>query len=244
MTPFTAVASIVNENSILISFSDTLHSALPAYIADFRHSLTTKFQGRITDFVQSYTTLLVQIDCSHTSVIEFFEALNNFLGNWQKKHPLPGAHTLTGSKIVKVPVYYANETGPELAALANTAGLSINSVIQLHSQTVYTVFAMGFAPGFAYMGEVNAKIAKARLTTPKKAVAAGSVGIAGNQTGIYPQRSPGGWNIIGRTPINLYRLDSDNNLICLLKTGDQVEFVAIDKNEYHQLNETHAVCRA
>lgn len=134
--------------------------------------------------------------------------------------------------ITTIPVCY---NGEDLEWVASFHQLTTTEVIQLHSGVIYHVFMNGFLPGFAYMGTVNEKIITARKDKPRLRVAAGSVGIAGAQTGIYPIDSPGGWQIIGTTPLQLFNKKEADP--CLIKAGDQVQFFAIDKNEFDKLNE-------
>ena len=140
--------------------------------------------------------------------------------------------TVQTKPVTTIPVYY---NGEDLDWVASVHQLTTTEVIQLHNEVIYHVFMNGFLPGFAYMGTVNEKIITARKDKPRLRVAAGSVGIAGAQTGIYPIDSPGGWQIIGRTPLQLFnKIKADP---CLIKAGDRVQFFAIDKKEFDQLNE-------
>jgi len=116
--------------------------------------------------------------------------------------------------------------------MAGNTGMDSEEIIALHHQKSYVVFTLGFSPGFAYMGKVDLRIAEPRLPSPRERVAKGSVGIAGVQTGVYPQDSPGGWNIIGRSPMGMYEVDDANNLSCALQAGDRVKFFPIEKQEF------------
>ena len=136
-------------------------------------------------------------------------------------------------RLVEIPVCYAPGYGPDLDALARSAGLSSEAVIDLHSATEYRVYMLGFLPGFAYLGRVDRRIAAPRRASPRTHVPAGSVGIAGEQTGIYPQASPGGWNLIGRTPLPLF--DARNANPTLLHPGDRVRFYPVSPERFHQL---------
>jgi inhibitor of KinA len=127
-------------------------------------------------------------------------------------------------RAIEIPVTYGGADGPDLAAVAGFAGLSEADVVRIHTQTPYRVYMLGFLPGFAYMGPVDARIAMPRLDTPRLRVAAGSVGIAGLQTGIYPCDTPGGWRIIGRTELKMF--DAGRAEPFLLKAGNHVKFVA------------------
>jgi inhibitor of KinA len=130
--------------------------------------------------------------------------------------------------IVRIPVCYAAEFAPDMRSLASEKGLSIQEIIDLHTAPVYRVYTIGFLPGFCYLASLDDKLVTARKQAPVP-VAAGSVGIAGAQTGIYPMNSPGGWNIIGRTPIQLFNATSEE--LVKLKPGDRVQFYSISKKE-------------
>ena len=133
----------------------------------------------------------------------------------------------------EIPVWYHASVGPELPVLAARSGLSEAEVIGLHSEREYPVFALGFAPGFGFMGLVDERLASPRLSTPRKRVAAGSVGIAERQTAAYPAVSPGGWNLIGRTPVRLF--DHAREGYSLLQPGDRVRFVAVSHEQFMAL---------
>ncbi len=129
------------------------------------------------------------------------------------------------STIIRIPVCYHPTLAPDLESLCHQQQIDIDTLITLHTQKTYRVFMNGFLPGFAYMGTVDGRIATPRHASPRKQVPAGSVGIAGHQTGIYPFESPGGWQLIGRTSVSLFNPHSDNP--CLLKPGDEVQFYSI-----------------
>ena len=134
---------------------------------------------------------------------------------------------------VDVPVCYGGEFGPDLNDVAAYGACSEDEVVALHSGTTYTVYLLGFVPGFPYMGEVNGRISAPRRATPRPAVPAGSVAIAGAQTGIYPLLTPGGWNIVGRTPVKPY--DPSRGVPFLFQPGDRVRFRPIDRGEFERL---------
>ena len=132
-----------------------------------------------------------------------------------------------------LPVWYDLSVGPELSLLAARIGGPVSEVIRRHSEREYQVFALGFAPGFAFMGLVEEALAAPRLNTPRKRVAAGSVGIAERQTAAYPAQSPGGWNLIGRTPSALF--DRNREGYSLMQPGDTVQFEAVSHAEFIRL---------
>ena len=139
--------------------------------------------------------------------------------------------------IVKVPVCYDSVYGPDLSYISDQNKISITNIIQIHISTIYRIYMLGFLPGFAYMGELDEQIACPRKSKPVF-VEAGSVGIAGKQTGIYPLRSPGGWQVIGRTPIKLFNKDKNDPVF--FKPGNNVQFYSITKDEFEDIKSRNA----
>ena len=184
------------------------------------------FAAHLIDLVPSYTTLMVHYDLLALTPAQarelIAEALHNLAPNAQA----------SGQRHV-LPVWYDLSVGPELSLLAQRSGLAIPEVIRRHSERDYQVFALGFAPGFAFMGLVEETLAAPRLGTPRKRVAAGSVGIAERQTAAYPVVSPGGWNLIGRTPSKLF--DRERDGYSLMQPGDTVRFEAVSHAEFINL---------
>ena len=133
-------------------------------------------------------------------------------------------------RLIKIPVCYEQEFAPDIHSLASGNNVSVEEVIALHVSKIYRVYMLGFLPGFSYLGEVDERIATPRKPTPQP-VAAGSVGIAGKQTGIYPFASPGGWQIIGRTPLTIFDPHAGDDA-ALLRAGDRVQFFSITANEF------------
>jgi len=140
---------------------------------------------------------------------------------------------LPAPRRIEIPVVYGGEYGPDLEGVARQHGLAADDVVRLHAGATYRVYMLGFAPGFAYMGGLPDAIATPRRAEPRTAVPAGTVGIGGSQTGIYPLVSPGGWQLIGRTPLRLF--DAGNEPPTLLRVGDVVTFRAIEQNEFGAL---------
>ena len=173
-----------------------------------------------------------------TFLIRYNETAFSTAFEFVKHHVLKLAIEINNSEIhestdkIIIPVYY---NGEDLEYVANLHQLTVEAVIKIHTTVTYRVFMTGFLPGFAYMGTVDEKIITPRKEKPRLHVAAGSVGIAGAQTGIYPIDSPGGWQLIGKTPLQIFNKEKINP--CLLKAGDKIQFVAVDKNEFEKLNE-------
>jgi inhibitor of KinA len=141
--------------------------------------------------------------------------------------------SLPPQRSVEIPVCYGGERGPDLADVAAHNSCSPDDVVRIHSSGEYLVYFLGFSPGFPYMGGLSPKIATPRLATPRTRVPAGSVAIGGSQTGVYPVSSPGGWRIIGRTPLRLFRPNEQPPV--LLQMGDIVHFTPITYEEFAQL---------
>lgn len=138
--------------------------------------------------------------------------------------------SITEPRLVKIPVCYEAEFAPDIEFVAELNNLTTKEVIEIHTSKTYRVFMVGFLPGFPYLGEVDERITAPRQSEPRLKVPQGSVGIAGRQTGIYPLESPGGWQIIGRTPLSLF--NPNQNPPTLLQSGDSVQFYAIDKETF------------
>ncbi|AUB76159.1 allophanate hydrolase [Pseudomonas sp. Lz4W] len=184
------------------------------------------FAEYLTDLVPSYTTLMVHYDGLALTPAQARERIAQALTDLRPEtQNLGQCHVL--------PVWYDLSVGPELALLAKRTGWSVSEVIRRHSEHQYQVFALGFAPGFAFMGLVEEALAAPRLATPRKRVATGSVGIAERQTAAYPAQSPGGWNLIGRTPSALF--DREREGYSLMQPGDRVQFAAVSRAEFIRL---------
>ena len=135
--------------------------------------------------------------------------------------------------LIEIPTLYNDECGPDLEYVAEYNKLSKEEVIKIHTGTDYLVYMLGFMPGFTYLGGMSEKIATPRLESPRLQIYPGSVGIAGKQTGMYPSMSPGGWRIIGRTPLKLYNPDSD--IPVYISSGDYIRYVSVDEEKYNEI---------
>lgn len=218
--------SPVSENALLVTLADEIDPALPLQLRALCQQLKAQKWDWLVDLVPSYTTLLIIYDPDQLDFRQAAASVRPLLDYRSgDSEPAPTSRTL------ELPVYYSEESGPDLTALARACELSVDRVISAHTAKTYQVFAMGFAPGFAFMGEVDPVIAHPRKKTPRQKVPRGSVGIANRQTAVYPVSSPGGWQIIGRCPTNLF----DPQHLSLLHIGDQVRFHAVSREEYLDL---------
>lgn len=217
---------LAGEHSLLIYFGHKIDPSLPKNIANFAQQLITKFPNLIIDLTPSYTSLLVSYNLNLSTHQQFANQLEHCLNTFEYKSDY------VAPALLSMPVYYGFETGLDLERLLTEKQLDLNTFIEIHSSVEYLVYAIGFSPVFAFLGEVDSRIRTPRLVTPRIKIPAGSVGIAQSQTAIYPTDSSGGWNIIGRTPIDL-SLNNPGN-IDKFKTGDRVKFHPISKDEYIQ----------
>lgn len=218
--------TVAGENSVIVYFSERPCTRTSSLIASTAEQLNIALASKIIDLVPSYTSLLVVYDVLQIDYLTIEKAIYAVVSTSSDK-------PLTIGKSIELPVYYSLETGPDLQRLADHAKLSIDDVISIHQQTEYTVYAMGFAPGFAYLGETDEKIAMPRLATPRAEVPKGAVGIADRQTAVYPAESPGGWNLIGQCPAAMFNPNQKPST--LVEVGDKVRFKAISRDEFIQL---------
>jgi KipI family sensor histidine kinase inhibitor len=217
--------SIAGENSLIVYFGDKPSAEVAAQIAQTVEHLRQSMADRLIDLVPSYGSLLViyqPLLTDHFQVRSLIRKALQQLGTDQQQ-------SQTGA-LVSLPVYYSRESGPDLQSLADRATLSIDEVIAIHQQTQYRVYAIGFAPGFAYLGEVDERIAAPRLATPRQKVPWGAVAIADRQTAVYPAQSPGGWNLIGLCPQPMFDPTAEPSMP--VQVGDRVTFRAIDREEF------------
>jgi len=236
---------IAGENALIIYFSEQGDGQFSANVSDkvqlaeqlIRKAMEQELAQDIIDLVPSYASLMVMFNMITTDHHSLKNKLRKLLQHTENitKHKTTTHH----ANLVELPVFYSNESGPDLSVIAQRAQLTVEQVIELHQAQEYRVYAIGFAPGFAYLGEVDERIAAPRLSTPRMKVPKGAVAIADRQTAVYPIVSPGGWNIIGICPVDMF--DAKANPIMPVKVGDRVKFKAISKEEYIALGGTLGV---
>jgi KipI family sensor histidine kinase inhibitor len=223
MTPRIEVVGI---DSLMLRLFDAIEEGNMPWLMAAQTRITEAFGDALIDLVPSYTTLMLHYDLQQ---LDMRQARRLLIEAVQQLAPSSQLEV----RSLTLPVWYDERVGPELRSLAERSGLSVSEVIHRHSQHEYQVFALGFAPGFAFMGMVDELLAAPRLSTPRKRVAAGSVGIAERQTAAYPVVSPGGWNLVGRTPARLF--DREREGYSLFRPGDRVRFEAIDHATFLRL---------
>ena len=222
-----------SDSAVLIEFGDSIDYAINARVYKLQSEIErSEIKDAVQEFIPSYRSLLVEYDVGKLSYGEMRDAVSEMAENMRTDE---GSIVGTDQDAHQIPVAYGGDLGPDLETVAEHASLSVDEVIAIHSGTDYHVFMLGFAPGFPYLGGMDERIACPRLATPRTLVPAGSVGIAEAQTGVYPNASPGGWQLIGRTPIALFDADADPPAAML--PGTKVNFVPISHEEYEaQIN--------
>lgn len=210
---------IAGVDSLIIYFGDKIdeQTAKKAYLCLKNLNL----EG-LVEIIPSYNSIFIQFDIFKYD----YESLKNLLKNSINLNIKDDFE----EKIIKIDVYYGLETGFDLQKISFEKSLSINEIIQIHTSKIYDVYAIGFLPAFAYLASVDKKISTARLETPRALVPKGSVAIADSQTAVYPQNSPGGWNIIGKTALELF--DKNLESLSIFEVGNRVKFNSISKEEF------------
>jgi len=218
----------MGDQALIVEFGDRVDPALSAEIAAVAQRLRESRTNGVLDVIPTYTTLALHYDPAAVGAgTPPYEALVETIDTWLKTQTTA---TPPVGRLVDIPVCYGGALGEDLEALAQSHNFSAEEVVAIHSGATYHVHMLGFVPGFAYLGGLDARLATPRRDTPRPRVPAGSVAIGGDQTGVYPLDTPGGWHIIGRTPLRLFR--SDAMPPSLLNAGDTVRFVPISAQEF------------
>ncbi len=210
---------------LAILAAEPSESATAAVLA-LREALAASPPPGLVDLRPAYTSLLVVFDPRATTHGEIERSVRPLL-------PPPDLALAPAGRTVEIPVCYEGENGPDLADVARGAGLMPDEAVALHAGATYRVAFVGFSPGFAYLLGLPSRLATPRLPAPRLRVPAGSVGIAGGQTGLYPRATPGGWRLVGRTPLSLF--DPGRESASLLLPGDAVRFVPVPQRDFHLL---------
>jgi len=214
-----------SDSSLLVEFGSVIASEIQDQVLGLFHALRERRDARIRNLHPGYASLLVDFDplaITHEDVASVIQSLVT-AGLVEPED---------SSAVVELPVCYDLEFGLDLADVATHTKLPVEEVVRLHAGAIYRVCFLGFTAGFAYLGGMPGVLHTPRLATPRRAVAAGSVGIAGGQTGIYPTQTPGGWRLIGRTPVRMF--DAQAVPPTRLQAGDRLRFGAIDREEFER----------
>ena len=223
----------VCESSILIRFSEKIDIDLPVFIHAIAEIIVAEHSDSVMNITPSYTTLLIDYLPYRISEQEMIASIASIL------HETEVIQHETQAKTIELPVFYDTSVAPDLLRLMRMKDLTKEQLIALHSDQVYTVCAIGFTPGFAFLAELPETLAEPRLKSPRLSVLKGSVGIADRQTAIYPSypsQISGVWNIIGNCPVDLF--DPASEQLCPFRVSDKVKFVPIDESQYLKLGGT------
>ena len=211
----------------MLRLFDQIHETNLAWLQPLEKACRQHLGVHLLDLVPSYTTLLVEFDPLRTDPQWMAQQLKNLLSQVEAETDTPSG------QLHELPVWYDPRVGPDLLPLSQTLGLDWPALAEQHAQTRYRVFALGFAPGFAFMGSLPPHLRFPRLATPRPLVPVGSVAIAEEQTAIYPSATPGGWHLLGRTPLPLFDLQADPP--SRFRVGDHVVFIPIQREEFIRL---------
>lgn len=217
-----------SDDSVVIRFKEEISPAVAGEVRLARLALERLGLPWVTDLVSSYNELLVVYDKSAAGPVEAISAISGAVGSSEAEHE-------TKAIITEIPVCYGGDYGPDLNFVSQHTGLGRDEVISIHSGRDYLIYMIGFTIGFPYLGGMDSRLETPRLHSPRQMVPRGSVGIAGKQTGIYSLDTPGGWQIIGRSPASLVNLDRIPPAV--LSAGDFVRFVPITEEEYLAMEE-------
>ncbi|MDO4306912.1 MAG: 5-oxoprolinase subunit PxpB [Eubacteriales bacterium] len=216
------------DSSLLVEFGKEISPEINRKIAATVQLMRDQYIEGVVDVIPAFCSLLINYDPRVIAYEEIKERIQCLL-----KVEVKGSENR--KKVYEIPVCYGGEYGPDIANIAQHAGLSEEEVIKIHSSRDYLIYMLGFLPGFCYLGGLDERIHTPRLANPRIKINAGSVGIGGSQTGIYPLDSPGGWQLMGMTPVKTY--DPDREVPILVEAGDYIRFVPIDEAEYKRIKE-------
>lgn len=224
MSQYRLVAA--GDSAIIVEFEERIEPSVNARTIAFAEAIQAAHIAGVRDVVPTYRSTAIYYDPLRTNG-------DVLMTHVEREAARPAPESSAARAPVRIPVCYGGELGPDLAGVATFGRMSEDEVVRVHTATTYRVFMLGFVPGFAYLGIVDERIAMPRHSSPRVRVPLGSVGIAGVQTGIYPAETPGGWQLVGRTPVKPF--DAAREEPFLVKAGDAVQFYAVNRAEYDRL---------
>jgi inhibitor of KinA len=215
-----------SERAILIEWPSKIDENILHDLLSFKKSILSFYDKLIIEVISSYNSLLIYyeftIENSYSEVLKLKSLYSKDFKTVESKN-----------RLWKIPVCYATALAQDLEVFAKDKSLTIEEIIRLHTTPLYTVYFIGFLPGFLYLGGLDDQLHNARKTTPSMHVKKGAVAIGGNQTGIYPVDSPGGWHVIGMCPVDFFNPKTEN--CCFVSPGDKIQFISIEENKYNEI---------
>lgn len=223
---------IAGDRGLLVEYGDTIDPAINQKVRSMAIVVKNNMPDGVIEIIPTYRSILLVYDPSVTTAPDLQETLTAL------EKDLAGIK-IPSPKLVEIPVCYGGDFGPDIEYVASSNKLTEEDVVLLHSEPEYLIYMVGFTPGFPFLGGLSEKLHTPRLKTPRTLVPEGSVGIANAQTGIYPIASPGGWQLIGRTPVKLFAPERDNPI--LYQAGDFLRFKPISLSEYLRLEKEEGI---
>ncbi len=221
-----AVFRLVGDRGVIVEYGDAISREINIKVRTMAMAIAEEKPVGIVEVIPTYRSLLIVYDplaIDLKGLEDLLQSMESRLDQLQIPPP----------RTVEIPVFYGGDLGPDIEFVAQTHNLTVEDVIRIHSGALYQIYMIGFTPGFPFLGGLPQELHTPRLETPRPLVPAGSVGIANNQTGVYPIDSPGGWRLIGRTPLSLFSPSKENPF--LYRAGDMIKFVRISEEEYHRI---------
>ncbi len=216
----------LGDKALVMEFGNQISKDINAKIRNVMRQLSEVEISGIEELLPTYRSIMIMYEplkIEYDNLVSKLEMLSDTKAESGEEE----------IRIVEIPTMYGSEYGPDIEYVAEHNHITVDEVIKIHTGTDYLVYMLGFTPGFTYLGGMSEKIATPRLPSPRTAIPAGSVGIAGSQTGMYPSETPGGWQLIGRTPVKLYNPESEPPV--LLNAGDYVRYVSVNQQEYDEI---------
>jgi inhibitor of KinA len=235
MTKYQLTYKPYGNSAILIEWPARIDAEMIQDIASFEKVVAK--QQKVVDTVIAYNSLLIQLQhrYNYSNHHKHRKDFSKTVAELKELYAMERTRQVSGEKVWQIPVCYEEQFGLDLQELSKAKNLSVKEIIQMHSQPKYLIYFLGFQPGFLYLGGLDKQLHTPRKANPRLRVAKGSVAIGVEQTGVYPQDSSGGWNIVGKSPIDFFDISQSNP--CFAKAGDFIQFVSVDLETYERISE-------
>lgn len=216
------------DRALVAEFGNTIDPEINSRVHSLAGQITRQRIPGVTELVPTFRSLLIHYDPAVISYRTLCETVRNL-------EKTAGKTADTAKRVLHIPCCYGSHFGPDLADMEKLTGLGREEIIAIHSSVDYKIYMLGFLPGFVYLGGLDKRIEAPRLSTPRVKIPKGSVGIGGSQTGVYPLDSPGGWRLIGSTPVEFYSADREEPVLC--RAGDYIRFEPVTSADYYDIRQ-------